>query len=132
MSITDYDRAYRRVLAAQTQRDDLPAAHAELAEATRPLRVQVDAAYEANRRAVQDAKAAGVAALREWARVEVEVGEAARRRWLAAGGVGLCVLTDDEAARVDAARVAVDATLVAHETAKARFKAGVRPEQLET
>lgn len=91
---------------------------------------RVDMAWDTNGQAVTLAKRAVTEALHRQAEVETECGMAARRRFLAAGGNGVCSLDDTERARVEEVRAAT-ATARAHlEEAKARFKAGIGADQL--
>lgn len=87
--------------------------------------VRVEAAWEANSRAVRDAKEAVSAAIAEVARVELACYDAARHR-----NPQRPKLTDAEADSIRAAVAVVEDARQAREEAMSRFKAGVTAEQL--
>lgn len=84
-----------------------------------------DAAWEANRHAIQDAKDEVIDRRRAQAAIEVQIGEAARRR-----DPRHPVFTDDEIATLQAAREHVSEAKAALEFAGEQFKAGVTDDQL--
>lgn len=86
----------------------------------------LDAAWEANRRAVQEAKQARTEALRRLGKVEARSGDAARSR-----DPKRPVMSSAEKASIDAAVRSYQATDEALTTAVAIFKGGVTAEQLE-
>lgn len=137
-----YARARDRVLAAQAEMPDgykpiegeepppeaveLADAHRELVEATEPVAAEVEAAWRANIDAIQAAKTAGRDAMRRFAEIEVEAGNAARKR-----NPVRPVLNADEMARVEAVQAEIAAAREAMQTAEVQFKQGVTAEQLE-
>ncbi len=123
-----YGRARERLIAAQAE---ITAAQEEMQAAEAEVRPALDAAWDANHRAVQDAVAAGQDAVAAFAEMEGRIGAVAQARWAEAGGVGLVVLTDDEKAQLQEAQAAIGAAREAHEAAKETFKDGVTVEQLE-
>lgn len=140
----DYDRAQQDLLDAQAAvaavdvpATEIAAGHPELVEqltvaqeameaAIEVVADEVDAAWEANRVAVQDAKQAVTEARRAQAAVEVQVGNAARDR-----DRRYPVMNEDEIAQVVEARATLDTAKQALTEAEQRFKGGVTVDQLE-
>lgn len=125
-----YTQARQAVLVAKLgDPPDLAAVEAareRFEAATAAVADLVEAAWDRNVQAIQDAKTAFVEARREQTRVEVEAGNAARARNPSAP-----VLTVDE---LDRCRAAAAATETARETvtaAELTFKAGVTGDQLD-
>lgn len=94
------------------------------------FQARVDAAWNANRVAVGEAKATVASALRNLAHVETDCGLMARARFIAEGARGLPQMSTDEKAAVAAARDVLDDARQTHAAALERFKAGVSAEQL--
>jgi hypothetical protein len=104
----------------------LAVAYERLRTAEEAVRPELDAAWERNRKAVQDAKARVRDARRAQGRIEVEAGNAARRR-----NPVRPVLNQAEVEQVAEAAAATQAALADLEAARRRFKDGVTVEQLE-
>ena len=125
-----YAAARKALLVARLADEPDPAAveaaQRQLIEATTPIAVEVQAAWDRNIVAVQDAKAALVEARRAQTRVEVETGNAARTRNPFAP-----VLSADELDRCHEAAAVTEATRRALEEARGLFKAGVTADQLD-
>lgn len=119
-----YGRAQAKV--AKT-REAYEQALADLEAATSPIAAAIQAAWDANHAAVQDAATGFEASVVNAARVQVEAATAARARARGAAPV----LSDDEVALVEAAEAEVTEAKAAHAAAQERFKAGVTPEQLD-
>lgn len=140
-NIEAYAAARRQVEAAETAyviaRDDpktdetsageaLDEAHGALLAAEQPVAEAVQAVWRANFAAVQAAKAAVTAAMRERTRVENEVGNAARAR-----NPAYPLLNDAELTRASEAAAVYHQAVAELVAAKAQFKDGVTGEQLE-
>jgi len=129
VELDDYAAAREAVLEA-TDEADLAAAGVALRQAEEPFIEQIAVAWDENREQVGAAKQALAEALRAQAVVETACGNSARQRWALSGRQGFPVLNDEETERVTAARAVTEAARLAHEEAKAAFKAGVTVEQL--
>ena len=125
-----YAAARKALLVAQLADEPDPAAveaaQRRLVEATTPIAVEVQAAWDANIAAVQAAKVAMIDAVRKQAAVEVECGNAARAR-----NPTYPLLNVDELDRCHEAAAVTAATRKALEEAQDLFKAGVTADQLD-
>lgn len=105
-------------------------AHEALAAATEAVQPELDAAWDANREAVETTRAAITDALQDQARVEIDCGTAARHRAEQAKDPTLPTLNAAEQARVVDARSATSSARDAHQAAREAFKTGITVEQL--
>lgn len=108
----------------------LAVAHETLTTAQAPLAVEVEAAWDANREAVADARSAVVQAHKDWIDVTSAASRAARLR--RARPEDVPVLSDEEIARCQEAQQRVADAREAHQAAIATFKAGAAAEQIGT